>query len=166
MPDPSIFQMTTQVGFSLTASNLDGGWRRTKSVNLAPQVILGRSAPLQTFASGNPATVEVQLKVLAMQDDADSFVKGLCNSLHALTYPKDPGIEPVTLCYITLGKIIDDWPCVLVSVTDNPGNDNIYDDDGIPCTAIIDLAFVEIAIENSSVDDWLETRNVRMLAWR
>lgn len=163
--DPTLFELTADNGFSFSTSALRDGVHFSAGANFNRIGIMGRSSDIITFANGANPELNVNLELIALEPSAKERISGVIKSFYSLRLPMKPGIKPPPKCKVTAGNILEDWECVVANVDFQWGNQNIWDSDGSPMTAIVNLNLLGIEIENVSSEEWLDTRNFRLLSF-
>lgn len=167
-----LFKLRTEVGFSFETDVLHDGIRWGKSANFTQTPILNRSSPIITFANSNPIMLSVTLNLFVTSEDefdgGPGYVVRVLESITALTFPVEPGIQPPTLCYITLAgySLFNEWACVLPSFEASHGMHNVWDNDGSPMTGSVSLQFMGVEIENRSASELVSRGDFRQFAFR
>ena len=165
MPNsPVLFELHSKQ-FSLFTSVNDGGWRLGASASFNETGIIGRSAPLVTFAHSDSVTLSVLINLAALED-AQSEVADVCLSLISLTKPETPGEQPPSLIQVTLAGILKNWDCVLTQVNEHIAPHPVFDESGVPHFADCELSFLGVEIENKAAKSWAKSSNFRQTAFR
>lgn len=162
--DPVLFRLTSELGFSFATSIIREGFHLSCSANFNQNQIMNRSSPIITYSNTNAMTLAIMLELYALYGDPKTNINDVINSFRALQLPQDPGVQPPSLCKITLGELLTDWECVLVSVDIHYGNNNLYDENGNSHTAALSCQFMGIEVENSSAEDYVRRGDFRYLA--
>ena len=169
--EPILFKLEAN-GFVFETSSLKDGIKWGKQATFTQTPIMNRSSPIITYANSAPTILSVGFDLVAMEDGDQVDLMYVMDSVMSLTFPNDPGIEPPTLCYITLfgeskvSSIFNQWPCVVPSVDCQVGQHQIWTKDGAPMSGSCTLQFLGVELQNHSAKEYLQAGNYKQLAYR
>lgn len=170
MARPVLFRLEArELGFTFETSCMREGYRISKSANFNSSHIMGRSSPIITYADSSSIEVSISFDVVDGIDDntagpaQSEQVSDLVQSFLALEFPIKPGTRPPALCTVTLGQELVDWDCVVTRVELQPGNFNLWGDEGNARSAHIGLTLVGVEIENVAAKEYLKLRKYKQL---
>ena len=161
--DPILYQLTTELGFAHVTSILENAYSISKSADFRFTNILGRSSPIVTYTGSDSMKFTCTLPVFKLSGQ-DQSVANLFQSYLALTFPQQPGIQPPSLCTLSVGNILQGWQCVCTSVTVQPTN-RVWDANGEPLSGSIQVAFAGVEINNVPASQWVNSGTYSYLAF-
>lgn len=166
---PILFTLTAEHGFTFQSSLFEDGFHLSKGALYNGTNIIGRSSPIITYSNSDSMTLEVTLQLVSLsraEGGAIHDIRDCVSSFLSLTFPMHPGVTTPPLCTISLGNLLTDWECVAENVSPHYAAHNLYDSDGTPMTASVEVHFKGIEIQSRPASAWLKAGIYRQLAFR
>lgn len=162
---PALFYLyAPDANFTFETSALKGEYTYSKSATFNQNDILGRSSPIITYSKSEAIILNVSVQLIAYDTGAREEVTDVIQSLVALTFPVEEGVKPPPLCQVTIGEF-KDWECVVNNVAVTAGENNIWDERGMPYMASVDLTFLGVEIQGKTAKDYMKAKDYKRLAF-
>ena len=175
-PIPILFTLQTELGWTYNSSIFPEGIRFGKSAIFTETGIIGRSSPIITYSHSGPTTLEVNLEIYAdaFQDGTagpgggfSATVDQIVECFRSLTYPVEGGIQPPTLCTITVGTMpnFQAWQAVCEDVQIHYGTQPVWSPRGTPHMAAAACRFKGVEVDNVPASQFISAGNFRELGF-
>lgn len=164
--DKPLFELRTS-GFVLQTSVIQPeGIRYSKGAVYNEEIIINRSSPVLFYSHSTSTRFDVNLMFVAMENartEVEDVLTALWGLVHAET---QAGIDPPSLCYVTLGDndVFQQKECEVVNVAPNWGVNQMFDN-GMSMMALCTLSFISSDLENKSRKDYKGATNFKQLSF-